>query len=149
MVETHLAEWESFYVIVGSASAALIGLQFVVIALVADRGGGSPGAMTSFATPTIVHFGAVLATSGVLSAPWHGLTWPLVTLSLFGIGGCAYVIAIARAAKRQREYTPVLEDRVFHWWLPFVCYAGLAVAWLGSGGAAPRFVWAGGRGARP
>ena len=31
-----LAGWESFYVIVGSSGAALIGLQFVVIALVSD-----------------------------------------------------------------------------------------------------------------
>jgi hypothetical protein len=36
MPDPHLAEWESFYVIVGSSSAALTGLQFVVIALVAD-----------------------------------------------------------------------------------------------------------------
>ena len=31
-----LSSWESFYVIVGSSGAALTGLQFVVIALVAD-----------------------------------------------------------------------------------------------------------------
>jgi hypothetical protein len=31
-----LAGWESFYVITGSSAAALIGLQFVVIALVAE-----------------------------------------------------------------------------------------------------------------
>ena len=31
-----LSAWESFYVIVGSSGAALTGLQFVVIALVAD-----------------------------------------------------------------------------------------------------------------
>ena len=32
-----LAEWESFYVIVGSAAGALIGLQFVVMTLLADN----------------------------------------------------------------------------------------------------------------
>ena len=31
-----LVPWESFYVIVGSSGAALTGLQFVVIALLAD-----------------------------------------------------------------------------------------------------------------
>ena len=31
-----LVAWESFYVIVGSSGAALTGLQFVVMALVAD-----------------------------------------------------------------------------------------------------------------
>jgi hypothetical protein len=34
---TALGEWESFYVIVGSSAGALIGLQFVVIALIAER----------------------------------------------------------------------------------------------------------------
>jgi len=32
-----IKEWESFYVIVGSSAAALTGLQFVVMALVADQ----------------------------------------------------------------------------------------------------------------
>src|SRR6266568_2868587 len=34
---SELAEWDSFYVIVGSAAGALIGLQFVVMALIAER----------------------------------------------------------------------------------------------------------------
>jgi hypothetical protein len=32
-----LAAWDSFYVIVGSAAGALIGLQFVVMTLIVDR----------------------------------------------------------------------------------------------------------------
>ena len=32
-----LSEWDSFYVIVGSAAGALIGLQFVVMTLIAER----------------------------------------------------------------------------------------------------------------
>ena len=55
---TALSGWENFYVIVGSSAGALIGLQFVVIALIADmpivRGQAQAGA--AFATPTIVHF---------------------------------------------------------------------------------------------
>ena len=34
---SELAKWDSFYVIVGSAAGALIGLQFVVITLIAER----------------------------------------------------------------------------------------------------------------
>src|SRR4051812_19785023 len=33
---TSLGGWENFYVIVGSAAGALIGLQFVVVTLIAD-----------------------------------------------------------------------------------------------------------------
>jgi hypothetical protein len=32
-----LDEWESFYLIVGGAAGALIGLQFVVMTLIAER----------------------------------------------------------------------------------------------------------------
>ena len=52
MTMTALNGWENFYVIVGSAAGALIGLQFVVVTLIAD----SPAlrlaeAGAAFATP--------------------------------------------------------------------------------------------------
>ena len=59
-----LHEWETFYVIVGSAAAALTGLQFVVIALVADvRPRSSNETIDAFATPTIVPSSSARATS--------------------------------------------------------------------------------------
>jgi hypothetical protein len=72
---SELAEWDSFYVIVGSAAGALIGLQFVVMTLVAERPPirvAEAGA--AFATPTIVHFGAALLLSALLCAPRHTIT---------------------------------------------------------------------------
>ncbi len=67
-----LTEWESFYVIVGSAAGALIGLQFVVMTLIADMPGTREEALAggAFATPSVVHFGAVLLLAAVISAPW-------------------------------------------------------------------------------
>src|SRR5262245_38998679 len=65
------AEWESFYVIVGSSAAALTGLQFVVLTLIADSAvGASAAEVAAFGTPTVVHFSAVLLMSAILSAPW-------------------------------------------------------------------------------
>ena len=72
---SELAGWDSFYVIVGSAAGALIGLQFVVVTLIADRPHlhvAEAGA--AFATPTVVHFGTVLLLSTLLRAPWHAIT---------------------------------------------------------------------------
>lgn len=67
--------WENFYVIVGSSAGALIGLQFVVITLIADmritRGNAQVG--DTFATPTVVHFAVALLLSAVVSAPWNGV----------------------------------------------------------------------------
>src|SRR4051812_2489772 len=64
--------WESFYVIVGSSAGALIGLQFVVITLIADMPlrPGDAEASGAFTTPSVIHFAVVLFLSAVLSAPW-------------------------------------------------------------------------------
>jgi hypothetical protein len=69
---SELAQWNSFYVIVGSSAGALIGLQFVVLALIADlpiaRGAAQAG--DAFSTSSVVHFGVVLLLSAVATAPW-------------------------------------------------------------------------------
>lgn len=65
-----LTSWENFYVIIGSASAALTGLMFVVITLIAgtemQKGNETLGA---FGTPTVVHFGVALFVAVLISAP--------------------------------------------------------------------------------
>jgi hypothetical protein len=127
---TTIAAWQSFYVIVGSSAAALTGLQFVVMALVADlpvRRSAPP--ISAFATPTIVHFGAALLLSAILSAPWGGMTAPALLCSLCGVTGLAYTIVVARRARVQDEYQPVFEDWLFHVLLPAVAYAILAAAY--------------------
>src|SRR5580692_11118163 len=65
-----LNAWDSFYVVVGSAAGALIGLQFVVMTLIAEK----PMAVTAeagraFATPTIIHFCCVLLISALIQVP--------------------------------------------------------------------------------
>ena len=52
-----LVPWGNFYVILGSAVAALTGLQFIAIAIAAEARVGSEATQRAFATPTIVHFG--------------------------------------------------------------------------------------------
>src|SRR5947207_13948803 len=95
---TALSGWENFYVIVGSSAGALIGLQFVVMTLIAGlpitRGDAQAG--DAFTTPTIVHFGAVLLLSAVLSAPWDGLAAVAVLWGLVGLGGVVYVVLVGR-----------------------------------------------------
>lgn len=132
-----LSEWESFYVIVGSSAGALIGLQFVVITLIADApvGGADERAGQAFATPTLVHFGAVLLVSAILSAPWDGLAAAAALWGAVGLAGIAYCAVVARRLRSQDAYRPVLEDQLFYVLLPLVGYALLAAA----AGAAWRF----------
>jgi len=127
---TAFSGWENFYVIVGSSAGALIGLQFIVITLIADMpiGHGAAQAGDAFATPTIVHFGAVLLLAGVLSAPWHGIAPAAVLWGLLGLSGVVYAAIVARRLQRQTAYKPEFEDWLFHVLLPFAAYAMLAVS---------------------
>ena len=64
-------EWDSFYVIIASAAGALIGLQFVVMTLIAEKPPkDAERASAAFATPPIVHFSASLLVSALMRAPW-------------------------------------------------------------------------------
>jgi len=126
-----LAAWESFYVIVGSSGAALTGLQFVVMALVADsQKPSSSREIDAFGTPTIVHFCAVLLISAILSAPWQGLTSVRLVLSTCALVGVIYGIIIVRRAGSQMGYKPVWEDWLWHAILPMFAYTLLLVSSL-------------------
>jgi len=121
-----LAAWESFYVIVGSSAAALTGLQFVVIALIADseRRRGSPE-IAAFGTPTILHFCGALYVAAVISAPWHSLSSAAIALGVGGAAGLAYALNVIRRARRQTTYKLVAEDWIWYISLPVLAYAML------------------------
>ena len=120
-------EWESFYVIVGAAAGALIGLQFVVMTLMADRP-VSAVASAAFSTPQIVHFSAVLLLTALMRAPWHGIGSAAVLWGLVGLAGVVYEIMIVRRMRAQTVYQPAFEDWLFHVTLPFGAYALLAAS---------------------
>ncbi len=119
--------WENFYVIVGSSAGALIGLQFVVITLIADRPAlATAEAGAAFATPSVIHFGVVLFLSAIASIPWNGIATVAVLWGLVGLFGIVYGALVARRMKAQTTYQPVFEDWLFHALLPSVAYAMLA-----------------------
>lgn len=121
--------WESFYVVVGAAAGALIGLQFVVMTLIAERPRkGVAQAAAAFASPTIVHFSVVLFLSAALRVPWHSITPFALIWGLTGLGGGVYTANIIRRARGQAAYRPDLEDWVFHVLLPLFAYAALALS---------------------
>lgn len=124
-----LVIWENFYVIIGSAAAALTGLMFVVMTLITSlRAQRSSGTTASFATPTVVHFCASLLIAAILSAPWPMLWNVSLLLSLAGLGGAIYVVIVVRRVRRQTDYKPVMEDWVWRTLLPFVSYTALLIA---------------------
>ena len=126
-----LSEWDSFYLIVGGAAGALIGLQFVVMTLIASRP-RQPGmeVADAFATPTTIHFGAVLLIAALLRAPWTSVTPPAALCELVGLIGVIYSIIVTRRMRAQNTYQPVFEDWLFHSILPIFAYAVLAASML-------------------
>ena len=126
-----LSAWESFYVIVGSSAAALTGLQFVVIALIADMPGLRSGeSVAAFGTPTVFHFCACLFVAALLSAPWPSLMPVDLLLIAAALTGLAYAIIVIRRARRQSTYQPVAEDWIWNAILPTFAYAVIVVAAL-------------------
>ncbi len=124
-----LAGWENFYISVGSSAGALIGLQFVVITLIAERPGlRMAEASAAFATPSVVHFGVVLLLSALISVPWNGIGNVRVLWGFIGLGGAVYSVIVARRMQVQAAYKPVFEDWLFHILLPLMAYPVLAVS---------------------
>ena len=118
-----LSKWESFYVIVGSSAGALTGLQFVVMAIVADQPGrGGHNEIAAFGTPNVVHFMAVLFIGSIISAPWEDLSHTALVIGFFGLTGVIYTVIVTKRARSTERYQPVLEDWIFHVVLPFVSY---------------------------
>lgn len=135
-----LTEWESFYVIVGSSAGALTGLMFVVITLAADTElPRTPDTVNAFATPNMIHFVAVLLLSAVLSAPWRRMQDPAHFVGATALAGMIYVLVVARRMFRQKGYKPVLEDWIWHLFLPMIAYAAL---FIGAAGLSHDQQWA-------
>ena len=128
-----LAGWDNFYVVVGSSAGALTGLQFVVIALIAEiRSRGSTGhEIAAFGTPTVVHFCVALLVSAALSAPWTRLYAPAAIVGLTGLAGLLYAAIVIRRARSTTSYKPVFEDWLWHAILPVIAYGLLVAAGVG------------------
>ena len=127
---TFLAPWSNYYVITGSSAAALTGLMFVVITLIADteRLRNSPDGVGTFSSPTVVHFCAALLISAILSAPWRLLVHPAALLALVGFTGVAYGLRVAFRMRRTSTYLPELDDWAWYAIFPIIAYAIVLVS---------------------
>ena len=125
-----LAEWDSFYLIVGGAAGALIGLQFVAMTLIASR----PKAATfadagaAFATPTIVHFVEAFLIAAFVRMPWRNESSAAAMCGIVGVIGAVYTVIVARRMVNQTSYEPVFEDWLFHAILPLIAYMIIVIS---------------------
>lgn len=128
-ITASLPEWGNFYVITGSAGAALTGLMFVVIALRSDMiVEAVEGGVRAFGTPTVMHFCGVLLIAAVLSIPHQTATSLALCAGGTGVAGLALSTWVVVQARRQRSYAPVLSDWIWHVGMPLLAYASVAAA---------------------
>jgi hypothetical protein len=132
MDSSPLAGWDNYYVIIGSSAGGLTGLTFVVIALIRESMQGvRPAGVGAYVTPTIVHFGGVLALAAFLSMPHQHRATVSAGLAIAGLAGLAYGGGIAANMRNHGEqYVPVREDWIFNVTLPTLVYGALLVAAL-------------------
>ena len=130
-----LPAWQGFYQIVGTSAAALIGIQFVVITLIATmRRPATADSISAFGTPTVVQFASTLLVAALLNVPWPSLFPLSIALAMCGLGGLAYGAIAIRRARRQTYYLPEPADWLRYALFPCSAYAILLVsaAFLGT-----------------
>ena len=148
-IHAALAPWANFYLLTGTAAAALTGLQFLVQTLLASNPGQAAGTdpeagIEAFGTPTVVHFTMALVYSAAMSVPWPGRASLAAGIGILGAGALVYSLVVLRRARRQRTYAPVFEDWLWHVILPSASNAGIVVAafLLRGEGALPTYLLA-------
>jgi len=125
--------WTSFYSLIGSAAAGLIGLIFIVITLSNRR--GRPSSLRAFAlymTPTIFHFGAALAVSAFIEIPGSGPRETAAVLGLVALAGLACCLRSAMGILRTPGSAPHWSDFWLYAGLPAALYAALIASAAGD-----------------
>jgi hypothetical protein len=128
-VSSQLNAWSTFYATMGTSAAALTGLVFIVITLVAgtERMRRSELGLATFTTPTVVHFCAVLYVAAVFIFPWRAYSGVAVLVGVCGVYGVIYVGTVIRATMRldPELYVPDREDWTWFGIVPLLAYLAI------------------------
>lgn len=123
-----LQSWQNFYMLIGGASATLVGLMFIALSLgssqlrQADRASAT-ASYNAFLSPTFIHFVYVLVTAVVVLVPT--LSQPVLgwMLLLAGLGSLGYLVRYLPFV-RERYRTGLVDrsDLVWYSLMPSVGY---------------------------
>jgi hypothetical protein len=134
-------DWSDFYLLIGSAAAALIGLLFVVSTLTSglERSAVQRGARL-YLTPIVFHLAAVLVLSAVAMVPDVSRPAAAAAASAAAAIGFLYAAMILHGiASPTAEEPPHWTDKYYYGAAPALSYLGLGVVaaaiWLRAGWA--------------
>jgi hypothetical protein len=129
-------DWHDFYMLLGTASAALVALLFVAVSIGASFLTPERSVATrTFMSPVVFHFSTLLLISLVAMVPSHTALSLAIGIALIAVGGLGYttvvLVGLARASITDTA------DRFGYGFLPLAAYlAILATAELIISGAA-------------
>ena len=129
-MDTPFSAWANFYTIAGSSAAALTGLMFVVITLVAGQERTQKtvrDGVETFSSPTVIHFCAALLIAVVLAAPWHEVVYPGVFLGVVGAYGgyCAFRVVLQMNRMWGAVSMAEFDDWFWYAIVPLLAYVGV------------------------
>lgn len=124
--------WHEFFLLVGTAAAALVALLFVAASVGAGYLSFAKAAPTrTYMTPVIVHFSAVLFACAAGLVPWHSATVLALVAGGASAVGLMYSVVLSIRVLGDRLETVEFDDRLCHGIAPPVAYAiGVAAAVL-------------------
>jgi hypothetical protein len=115
--------WHDFYVLLGTASATLVGLMFVTATIGANLfTEANREAMRAFLSPTVVHFTAVLLICIVMIIPMRNWTALAVLLALGAVAGLIHSARVWMQLVVRRSFKVDVVDRLFYALIPVVGY---------------------------
>ena len=120
--------WHDFFILLGTASATLVGLMFIAVSIGASifKEENRP-ALEVFLGPTVVHFAAALVFCILALVPLHGWLSLAGLAGFIGLAGFVYAGRVWFRLARSR-YEIDLLDRTFYAPLPALAYLIVLVA---------------------
>jgi hypothetical protein len=123
-----LEHWGDFYLLVGTAAAALLALLFVAVSLgVGFLTEARAAATRTFYSPVVVHFAIVLFLSAIALVPSHHRVFFVVLIGGSGLVGLG-VSLFTTVQLLRNDWTQFMVDRLGYGLLPAVAYVALLAA---------------------
>lgn len=139
-----LQQWQNFYMLLGGASATLIGLMFIAVSLGSGRWTPEErpilnASFNAFMSPTFIHFVYVLVTAAVVLVPTLSETALGGLLVLTGAGSLGHIARnLPFVRERYRGGTIDRSDLIWYSLMPSIGYIFYFAAGAGLLGAALR-----------
>jgi hypothetical protein len=121
------SEWHDFYILLGTASAALVALLFVAVSVGATFLSPERSTATrTFMSPVVFHYSSILILSLIALIPGHTPASLAISIAAVAIAGLAYttvvLVGLARASITDTA------DRFGYGVLPLMAYLGMLAA---------------------